>query len=110
MVAAGAGRACLGEGDTFRPKPVGAGPWVEATSGAVWPQPQDVTTGPDVLQIDPNDFDFEVRRAHIVTVVVGDYNHSLNFVLGILQRCSSACSAYSTILQLLRQNRTEKNN
>ena len=51
---------CLGAGDMFRPKPVGDGPWVSGTRGAVWPQPQDITTGPDVLQIDPNDFDFEV--------------------------------------------------
>jgi hypothetical protein len=39
---------------------VASGPWVKATTGEVWPKPQDETKIAEVFQIRPDMFDFEV--------------------------------------------------
>lgn len=55
------GGTVAGEGDQFRPKPVGSGPWVNRTTGEAWPKPRYQVTQGDYFLLDPLIFEFKVR-------------------------------------------------
>jgi hypothetical protein len=44
----------------FYPQPDRPGPWVTATKGSVWPQPQQQTNGENLFILDPETFAFNV--------------------------------------------------
>ena len=58
-------RRVQGKGDQFRPDPVTSGPWVRPTKGQIWPKPRYQITNEDFVEVDPNNFKFEVRKSYL---------------------------------------------
>ena len=49
------------KGNVFKPKPLRPGPWIQMSTGEIWPKPKFQTTNSVVLDIDVNSFSIKVN-------------------------------------------------
>ncbi len=65
------------EDEFFKPKSSTSGPWVQQSSGAIWPKPAYQFASSNVLEVDPRKFEFEVvslqiieHNSHLITALL----------------------------------------